>query len=138
MSLTDLLARVEAATGPDRELDGDIALACGAVVDPAERNLMGIVTVPAWWTMPRASCAKWPHRTTPWPLTASIDSALALAERVLPGWAWMLRGSFAKLWEPHGKPPGNDFDAMGRSPALAIIAAILKALIAADTREPTP
>ena len=123
MTLTDLFARVEAATGPDRELDG--ALWRKLIFDPQ------LARPGNDWTLTPNLGRKKPR------YTASIDAALALAERVLPGWAWMLRGSFAKLWEPHGKPPGNDFDAMGRSPALAIIAAILKALIAAETKVTT-
>lgn len=66
--LKELLARVEGASGPDGRLDYDIVRA----LDP-----------------PKLLAPGNPPLTTDWeyygPLTASIDAALALVERVLPG-----------------------------------------------------
>lgn len=77
------------------------------------------------------------YRVGGWPLTQSLDAALALAERVLPGWAWMVRGSHydgdeasrARVWQPYADPPAGDFDALSPTPALALCAAIVKAKI---------
>ena len=65
--------------------------------------------------------------------TASIDAALALVERVLPGWHWIRKSPLSmtvyqdpkdeKAWAVH-------FDGAGATPALSLLAAILKALIA--------
>jgi len=71
-TLRALLARVEAANGSDRELDLAIA---GALV-------------------PDVICLRYNEvkdkneAFTHWEYTASIDAAVALIERVLPGWWW--------------------------------------------------
>ena len=72
----ELLARVEAAAGPDRELDSSIALLCGWTheVNHAEDY--------ECWRNPDGKACYLPR------YTASIDAALALVERVLPGWMW--------------------------------------------------
>jgi hypothetical protein len=67
--LRALLARVENATGPDREIDK----ALFAVFDPERANRMTYVQYEGYapmWTAPA--------------YTASLDAALALVERVLP------------------------------------------------------
>jgi hypothetical protein len=64
--------------------------------------------------------------------TESLDAALALAERVLPGWGWCMRTDdtgqcFANVFP---KCPNTDriyFDVYAATPALALCAAILKA-----------
>lgn len=84
--LADLQARVEAATGPDRELDGAIEVA----IRWLEAGRVGLK----------------PEHRAPWksdkfgsvfdvsvsyaaqPFTRSIDAAIALVGRVLPGWWW--------------------------------------------------
>lgn len=76
-----LLERLEGATGPDRELD----FALGKTLDHVPAN--------AEWQGPEdGSLLLWPG-TQEYPgvgtlpsYTASIDAALALVERVLPGW----------------------------------------------------
>jgi len=100
--LQALIERVEEATGPDRELDVDIAWA----IEPDRYRS-------AYWngrlgkpgtTLPlkldglertsvRSNCPA---------LTASVDAALALLGRVLPGWSIQLYrhpdGAFATLY----------------------------------------
>lgn len=73
----ELLERVKAATGPDRKLDRAIGLSVGGLKSVEEFGMAG-----NWW-----------ERFTEGgltvglpPYTASIDAALALVERVLPGW----------------------------------------------------
>ena len=61
-----LIARVEAGTGPDRELNRDICVALGFVP------------------------SGFPHVLTAPRLTASLDACLALQEHVLPGTCGLL------------------------------------------------
>ena len=110
--LTELLERVKAATGPDRELDGNIYNALKP--DYA-----------AWAAMERNTTFFFWRDVFPY--TGSIDAALALVERKLPGWEWQVRRTgYAELHHPthHLK------DEIGRAatPALAILAALLSAL----------
>jgi hypothetical protein len=125
--LTELLERVKAATVPDQEMDADLWLA--VVPDAMRRNVM----------------AAWPDEQPIWEysdpdrnligrhlvprLTASIDAALALLERMLPGHDWMLdKGSeiSCAIWRT------RDLLAVANSiaatPPLAILAALLSAL----------
>jgi hypothetical protein len=66
--------------------------------------------------------------------TTSLDAALALAERVLPGWSWMVRhyaaGQGGRGWTAYVCKPDTDLVSagpVGSSPALALCIAILKA-----------
>lgn len=107
MTLPELLARVEAATGPDPQLDGalDVALNGG-------------------------DGEMYPAR-----VTSSLDAAVALVERVLPGWriqlfedddGWLCR---VKKTSPYGLVAGDDLP-RHKTAALALVAITLRALIA--------
>lgn len=138
--LAELLERVTAATGPDRELDAALLRAFGF-----QRTAGNI-----------ANSGSWKHGDGSWlsasrePVTASLDAALALVERVLPTiplpepygpWEWRVHGPnrndagmcrAALMWPQteagaHVKLVGP---AYGKTPALAILAAMLSALIA--------
>lgn len=75
-------------------------------------------------------------------VTASIDAALALVERVLPGWDWLKKSEkvislyrplteqeeIEKAWAVH-------HDGAGPNIPLAIISALLKALIAQEQQK---
>jgi hypothetical protein len=61
MTKVDLLARLEALTGPDRQVDADI-----------HTHLM----------LPGAMIAQFPR------YTGSLEAAVALVEQMLPGWWW--------------------------------------------------
>lgn len=95
--LEALLARVEAAKGPDRELDVRIVAALLATpsahveqspindrwciydgVDSRGHKLL-------WECGPKHRRLGWCGR---WEITASLDACKALQEQVLPGWAW--------------------------------------------------
>ncbi len=137
LSLDEMIARVEAATGGDRELDIRLTLAFngpGSGINAAllytEKNvayLAGLLSdnphapdVPAW--------------------TSSLDATLALTERVLPGEC--PEGSGRPLWLPKierlfngqwrcvlyrvsdGHKPKED----APTPTLALLLATLKAL----------
>lgn len=81
MTPTELIAALEAATGPSRELDGEIALAVNAV--PVNYSRRGVATASAraeWWDDSRETC--WwsaPH------FSASLDAAMTLVPDKM-GW----------------------------------------------------
>lgn len=63
-------------------------------------------------------------------VTTSLDAALALAERVLPGWVWMVeshRDGRATAWLSEFNAYGEGEQVLGNSPTLALCIAILKA-----------
>lgn len=109
-----LIERLEAAEVGSRELDAAIWYAlietCGGKPD---KDMIG----------------RWPDYTT------SLDAALALAERVLPGWHWELDnvgGSpyAANLTNPVGRfliCGDTEVYSTAPTPALALCIAILKA-----------
>ena len=120
-TISSLLSRVRAASGPDRELDAEIAALIG-------------------YREPHYDCLwsefkeKFP-KATPWSeiprWSASIDAAVALVERV--GYAvHTIHRSKSGLWsvtlEPNGESEGL------RLLPLAILAALLSAL---DQKEST-
>lgn len=114
MSLDELLRHIEAATGPDRSLDGEIAHAFGETVHGVGMPLR---------------------------YTASLDCALALVERCLPeanalgvekelgGWNAYVALNFVPrghwLHEASAKP----------TPALALLSALLRALLSQEKGE---
>lgn len=118
--LTDLLARVEQAEGPDRELDK--ALWYKLVFDPALADPDEL-----HWL-------KFVGQKQPW-FTASLDASLALVERVLPGWTWDIgcddsadgRYYTAILWAPDYKSDSGEQFSKNRS--LSVLIALLKVLI---------
>jgi hypothetical protein len=121
-SVAELLERVKAATGPDREIDRDLV----------ERFYSEAVR-PEW-----RSGDGWFHpdfgKVRPAdPYTASLDAALALVERVLPGWAWSVgnlrNGAQCYLMDRPGgvlHEPG-----LAATPPLAVLRALLAALLSA-------
>lgn len=111
--LTELLARVKVATGPARELDIAITrqFVHGKFYQTTE---------------------------TAGPYTSSIDAALALTERVLPGWKRSLfekrggAGWVARVSSPRYETSSSGEDTPMPTASLALLAATLSALI---TRE---
>lgn len=127
----ELVARLEVTTEGSRELDvliGSVTgyrnrftgqLLCEALADPEMHD----------------EALQWegvPYYTT------SLDAAVALARRVLPGWDWSvttittsfggLKGASALIVHPD-HPDGRDITTFGEAatPALALCIAILKA-----------
>lgn len=122
-SLTDLLSRVEEATGADRKLDWRLADFAGHEAFDRDSAL---------W--PPFGVGSKVERAIP-TYTASLDAALALCERVLPGWWWAVGrygpdGLVSANVSRDGKKHGADV--MAPTPALALISATLRALIAAE------
>ena len=110
--ITDLLERVEGATGASFDLFVRIVRACGVYDDMDAR----------FWDLLRAG--------------AYTDAALALLARVLPGRVVRLsiseRVSTAQLTSPLRDDGARH---AGSTPALAILSAMLRALIAEMTDE---
>lgn len=120
MTLSELIAALEAADGPSRQLDAQIALSHGWDVVPIREK--GGRTWDRWYR-PHAG-KRYPVRL---PLyTASIDAALTLVPK---GFAWDLRGNrngdgFARLSAPDGS---SGFIHFAATPAHALCIAALKA-----------
>jgi hypothetical protein len=115
--LTALIARVEAATGPDREVDADIAVALnvGGLADPVWKRLPGGKFVDRGCAINTVSADRY---------TASLDAAMAL---VPSGVDWLLdSGRIAIV----GRRPAGPFTARAATPALALTAAALRARLA--------
>jgi hypothetical protein len=110
--LKELLARVEKAEGPDREIDA------------ALQRLIG------------GEHIHWGCGLLVNGFTASLDASLALVERVLPGWLRELQeyGEPDSFWwvTLRSYPFGIAFGGRAATPALATCCALLKALIAKE------
>jgi hypothetical protein len=139
--LSDLLERVEGAKGPDRSIDREvmrlsyvedtryIGCRCDPSCCPNSAHLDHV------WVDPTTDRWKTTARDG-FEFTASLDAALALVERLLPGCGYTItnehpverQGPAAWVAIP-GSPGGH---ATGATPALALLAAMLKALIAED------
>jgi hypothetical protein len=119
--MTDLIKRLEEAEAGSRELDCDLAEMLGEV--PVDAFRMHGVMTGRYGTGPYSAWTA-PNYTT------SVDAALALVERVLPGWCWMIErhknGTVtAGLHEWNAYREADQLTA--NTPALALCAAILKA-----------
>lgn len=108
-AIAELLRRVNEATGPDREIDEAVR----RTFDPNGRYFYSVN----------------------WAVTSSTDAALALVERMLPGWHWTLNS--CELYHDddlerfHAELDNYDVDT-GDGPyytaPLAILSALLRAL----------
>jgi hypothetical protein len=131
--LQALLARVEAATGPDRHIDFWLSVLVSSP-DPSddfEKLRADIANVSI------------EEMAVDGNFTASLDAALALVERVLPGWFKGLQESRnrsdAMRWAAYITPPkpaDHEFEAYASAPALALLAALLKTLSRQPPRAP--
>ena len=105
----DLIERLEKATGPDREIDTAIE----ELFDPSFRDS----------TLRQATR-----------YTASLDAAVALVEKMLPGWACGFdAGSKTSIAfvDPHDFADrflGARYTAQAATPAIALLIALLRAL----------
>lgn len=131
--MSALIARLEAAEAGSRELD--------AAVWAASNGYELFEHDGAGWRYRMKPDDIMRHERTGYisPYTTSLDAALALAERVLPGWAWNI-----ERWGKMTRITLNECDNEGwhrskhvrieyaseRSPALALVIATLKAVSA--------
>jgi hypothetical protein len=114
MNITDLIKRVEGATAGSEELDSDIGCYFSEPGGPYD-------TKPTFLINPR-------------PVSRSLDAALALCERVLPGSGLSINIDNYKsvtIWPPK-TISGGSFECTAPTPALALILAMLKALQAKE------
>jgi hypothetical protein len=121
--LQDLLKRIEAAAGPSVELDARIACALND------------------WPVPGGEHVHWPmlaqsQGAKPW--SQSLDWALALVEEKLPKTWWKLEATGGEPGSGKTFFHANTFDAtdnksfgIARTPALAVLSALLRAMISA-------
>jgi len=140
-ALKELLERVEKATGPDLEIDGLIAQAFGSLPPEARYSTENIYgeCEPHWVSGGYGDYKFY----EPDPLTASIDAAVGLVEKMLPGRDVNLeignvgpdRVTDAYISGADGyfeEPKTPDAHGYGLTPALALCAALLRALIASE------
>ena len=154
--LDGLIERVERCTGPDREIDMLLADYFGLVVeafaDVGLRFDPNAVDVGAPFFTDPGMCAGMGFSWSAPTITASIDAVLDLVERKLPGHRWGVASAAIKDGTyPDGKPRyAEGFKAhvtkvsalrpmpavgQGRTAALAIILAFLRALQSIKTSE---
>lgn len=109
-ALTDIIERLESATGPNFKLDCDIR----RMFDPEHAE----------------------HFTIPPNFTASLDAAIALCERVFPAANWQLCSSGGCTLIYGNTPDGHDILEAGTqtapTPALALCLAICRAMAARE------
>jgi hypothetical protein len=143
--LSDLLERVRNAAGPDRELDVIIAYITYDEIPNLSCTFREFVHIHDNFAEVAARAEAHHCIRTALPrYTASIDAALALVARVLPGWHGALTwlpdyglnaASFACEIGPmdwSGNQPPDNIIGHGDSMPLAILAALLSALIAKE------
>ncbi len=151
--LEELIAELEKATGPDRELDARIA----ATLEPHRFDAPGftpIRPIPNFWLDKSEGAIRFEGGglmdTRFFPaVTASVDAAVALVNRVLPGWHWTISNNNRRFTDQEWKGPwasissdefNNDvpgheddyFDAFVATPALSILTAVLRAKLAQE------
>lgn len=142
-----LVSRLEGAEAGSRELDFWIAFELGLLSDVVRDRPSRVEPGPGdELTIYDANGrrAGWVGYHVSTPVTTSIDAALSLAGRVLPGWAWNVCGPDRMVapddrsWAAVAAPEMNgalepwDLDretheARAATPALALCAAILRA-----------
>jgi hypothetical protein len=123
--MTDLIKRLEEAEAGSGAFNQELALLLGGYVleKRGKDRKEWFYPVDREWFY-RDAIHELPRYTT------SLDAALALAERVLPGWCWMIERhkngtATAGLHEWNAYREADRFTA--NTPALALCAAILKA-----------
>lgn len=142
--LTHLLSRVEGARGPDRELDALICAALRDIAGPADceyvRAWSGPWVAQAGLVILQEDSGHNGPNFRPEKYTASLDAALALVERVLPGWTMACDATAPELgidWELFEPgPDGSRIVGTHEKHPLALLAALLKALIAQQPPAP--
>lgn len=132
-------AALEAATAPSRELDAAVWLACFEPTCPSHEVEFHTEQYD-YVSRTAIDCAlgtMWVDQMEP-PLrhyTSSAEDALALVSQMQPTFFWRVQkqapdytdGPFWAVCGPHGKPQDQS-TAHGRTPALAVLGALMSAL----------
>lgn len=143
--LSVLLERLRAATGGDRELNGDIWWALSPIHSGrAFQNASPGLPRPLDHDKPiPAGLGRLGVRTSAPDYTGSLDSALALVQAKLPGWEWVVAQHSGKCWacvqpggqDEFGGPEHVEHPGEAATPALSLLVALLVALIAEQTSD---
>lgn len=130
MTFPLLIERLEKATEGSRELDRRLATMAGWTVTERIGGNRHFQPPTGWVGSNGPMCG-------PPEFTTSLDAAIALSERVLPGWTWFMASGSAP--EPYYEATlfGPDENAtsgeqIAKSPALALCLAICRALALRD------
>lgn len=116
--LSSLIARLEKAEGQSRELDARICWALGLEPWAGTEEIL----------LPHFSAGSRIDRETP-AFTSSIDAAVSLAERVLPGWQINLSIFHDSLSEASfGNRETQSTTSFAKKPAMTLVLATLRAL----------
>jgi hypothetical protein len=105
----DILSRLRALSGADRAVDIEIVMAFGTENEHGVRSCAGYLGIAMF--------------------TASVDAALALVERVLPGINWEVTKTSACLYTDC---PDCGHSGYHTHPAIAILIALFEALKAKE------
>lgn len=135
---TDIIERLQNATGPDREIDTSIWM---LVTKGATRRHQRVSSATYAWkpyVIDETRDAQGVIIVVP-SYTASIDAAIALVERMLSGKVWYVRGKsdgtfFCQLYTSESQR-GNDPKANAPSAPLAILVALFRALEAQEAAQ---
>lgn len=130
-----LITRLSKLDAPDRGMDAEIEVAVRRI--EAARSGLAEEYWANWQASPDGTVYD-PHtRYSSNPFTASVDAAIALAEKVLPGWYWgITQGDDGEdaiefqgnVW-PSIQPYPAELEQYGyhRLPAVSLLIAILRA-----------
>ena len=132
MTLPELIKALEDATGPNRELDIAIMSALCPLSEPFMLiGPMGVYTkLPQAWGSTGLCVKDNTHQVEAPKVTASVDAAIALCERVLPDWVWGIsKIGHALLYEKTDseKGYGEKIKVDHPVPAIALCLAVLRA-----------
>lgn len=128
--MTDLITRLSKLDAPDREVDAEICIALQYVTQKGATNIRRDTDeeFKDEWLDFEVDGELWTEKTPE--LTASVDAAIALAERVLPGWGFFLRSdkdghNCGMVYPVHNfVTPGT---ASGSTAAISMCIALLRA-----------
>lgn len=141
-ALDALLARVEAAEGADREIDGEVFVVLEWTRENTDPEILEMSRREGWRPALRHMQRDWRGATWVPNVTASLDAALALCERIKPnivneclhaGWRRVGKAHalHMRTWKPD--VDGN----YTQQVAIGVIAAMLRAFIAQSATPPT-
>jgi hypothetical protein len=146
--LSSLLERVKGADGPDREIDACITAALAEPLWPLREGASLYVDMEAYGPYVRVHDPRIGKRSkgnapmfsldeVP-AYTSSLDAALALVERVLPGWEILItnEGDPADTWVASIGPRDTftSFETQRPTPALALLSALLSAKLPVEDK----
>ena len=123
-SITSLIEKLEGAEVGDQDLSLEVNLALeGGEAVPKMTNY----TMEPCWAIrrPNAAYVGGFENGPNYPVTQSLDAALALASRLYPDWDWIIGRTNGGL-TIYCQFGGKDY-VFGKTPALALCAAILRA-----------